>query len=78
MSVFLLSTLEGPGYAPPSCLASSPFVDVPASSPFCPWVAELARRGITNGCSPGSFCPGNQVNRAQMAVFLVTNFHLSF
>ncbi len=78
MSVFLLSTLEGQGYAPPACLTSTPFVDVPASSPFCPWVAELARRGITNGCSPGSFCPGNPVNRAQMAVFLVSNFHLPF
>ncbi len=76
MSVFLLSTLEGQGYAPPACLTSTPFVDVPVSSPFCPWVAELARRGITNGCSPGSFCPGNPVNRAQMAVFLVSNFHL--
>ncbi len=76
MSVFLLSTLEGQGYAPAPCLTSTPFVDVPASSPFCPWVAELARRGITNGCSPGSFCPGNPVNRAQMAVFLVSNFHL--
>lgn len=78
MSVFLLSTLEGQGYAPPPCLTSSPFVDVPVSSSFCPWVAELSRRGITNGCSPGSFCPGNPVNRAQMAVFLVTNFHLPF
>lgn len=78
MSVFLLSTEEGQGYAPAPCLASTPFVDVPASSPFCPWVAELARRGVTNGCSPGSFCPGNPVNRAQMAVFLVTSFHLPF
>jgi hypothetical protein len=76
MSVFLLSTLEGPGYAPPACLNSTPFVDVPASSPFCPWVAELSRRGISSGCNPGNFCPSNPVNRAQMAVFLVTNFHL--
>jgi subtilisin family serine protease len=76
MSVFLLSTLEGPGYAPPACLNSTPFVDVPASSPFCPWVAELARRGISSGCNPGTFCPSNPVNRAQMAVFLVSNFHL--
>jgi hypothetical protein len=77
MSVFLLSTLEGPGYAPPACpVNSSPFTDVPSSSPFCPWVAELSRRGISGGCSPGSFCPGNPVNRAQMAVFLVSNFHL--
>ncbi|HEX9941399.1 MAG TPA: S8 family serine peptidase [Thermoanaerobaculia bacterium] len=76
MAVFLLSTLEGPGYAPPGCLTSTPFADVPASSPFCPWIKELANRGITGGCGGGNFCPGNAVNRAQMAVFLVTNFHL--
>jgi hypothetical protein len=76
MAVFLLSTLEGPGYAPAPCLASSPFIDVSPSSPFCPWVAELARRGITTGCGGGSFCSSNPVNRAQMAVFLVSNFHL--
>jgi subtilisin family serine protease len=76
MAVFLLSTLEGPGYTPPACLTSSPFVDILPSSPFCPWVAELARRGITSGCGGGSFCSGDPVNRAQMAVFLVTTFHL--
>jgi len=77
MAVFLLSTLEGPGYAPPACSASSSlFVDVPSSSPFCPWVGELARRGVTGGCGGGNYCPGDQVNRAQMAVFLTTMFHL--
>ena len=49
---------------------------MPASSPFCPWVAELARRGITSGCGGGNFCPNSNVSRAQMAIFLVTNFHL--
>jgi hypothetical protein len=76
MSVFLLSTLQGPGYAPPPCSSSTPFIDISASSPFCPWVAELARRGITSGCGGGSFCPNTDVTRAQMAIFLVTNFHL--
>ncbi len=76
MSVFLLATLQGPGYAPPPCSSSTPFVDISVSSPFCPWVAELARRGITSGCGGGSFCPNTDVTRAQMAIFLVTNFHL--
>jgi hypothetical protein len=75
MSVFLLSTLEGPGYAPPACTTQQ-FSDVPSSSPFCPWVQELARRGITGGCGGGGFCPTDPNNRAQMAVFLVTTFHL--
>jgi len=78
MAVFLLATLEGPGFAPAPCLTSTPFADVSASSPFCPWIQELASRGVTGGCGGGSFCPSNPVNRAQMAVFLVTNFGLPF
>ena len=75
MSVFLLKTLEGPAYTPPPCGAPA-FNDVPAGSPFCPWVEELARRGVTAGCGGGAFCPAAVVNRAQMAVFLATNFGL--
>jgi hypothetical protein len=47
------------------------FDDVPASSPFCPFIEELARRGITGGCGGGNFCPGDPVTRQQMAVFLI-------
>jgi hypothetical protein len=72
MPVFLLKTLEGSGYAPPPCVSGREvFTDVPAASPFCPWIEELARRGVTGGCSPDAYCPGNQVNRAQMAVFVL-------
>ncbi|HYX25938.1 MAG TPA: S8 family serine peptidase, partial [Thermoanaerobaculia bacterium] len=74
-AVFLLATKEGTGYAPPAC-TTAPFGDVPASSPFCPWVQELAHRGITGGCGGGNFCPTDPNNRAQMAVFLVSTFHL--
>ena len=74
-AVFLLATLEGSGYAPPAC-TTAPFSDIPASSPFCPWVQELAHRGITGGCGSGKFCPADPNNRAQMAVFLVSVFHL--
>ena len=35
----------GPGYVPPACGAPV-FNDVPASSPFCPWIEELNRRGV--------------------------------
>jgi hypothetical protein len=56
----------------PACVAGSEmFNDVPASSPFCPFIEELSRRGITGGCAPGLFCPGDPVTRQQMAVFLV-------
>jgi hypothetical protein len=57
---------------PPACVAGQEmFNDVPASSPFCPWIEELSRRGITGGCAPGLFCPGDPVTRQQMAVFIV-------
>jgi hypothetical protein len=75
MAVFLLRTLEGSGYTPPPCVPGQEmFNDVPASSPFCPWIEELARRGITGGCGGGNYCPSASVDRAQMAVFLVRTF----
>jgi hypothetical protein len=75
MAVFLLATLQGTGWAPPPC-TTPPFGDVPVSSPFCPWIKELAARGITSGCGGGNYCPGDPVNRAQMSVFLVSTFNL--
>jgi len=70
MAVFVLASSEGTGYLPPRC-ATPVFADVPASSPFCRWVEELARRGIANGCGGGNFCPDDPVSREQMAVFLL-------
>jgi len=76
MAVFLLLTKEGPGYTPPACTAPT-FSDVPCSSPFAPWVDELARRGITSGCGGGNYCPASSVTRGQMAVFLATTFGMA-
>jgi S-layer homology domain len=57
---------------PPACVPGQEmFHDVPASSPFCPFIEELARRGVTGGCGGGNFCPGDPVTRQQMAVFLI-------
>lgn len=53
------------------------FVDVPAESPFAPWIAELARRGVVAGCATDrdtgerSYCPSAPVTREQMAVMLL-------
>ncbi|MGH9379901.1 MAG: S-layer homology domain-containing protein [Thermoanaerobaculia bacterium] len=72
MSVFLLKALEGAAYTPPACVEGEEmFADVPASSPFCNWIEELAGRGVTAGCGDGDYCPGSPVNRDQMAVFLL-------
>jgi pectate lyase len=71
MPVFSLLTLEGSGYSPVDCVAGAEvFADVPAASPFCKWIEEFARRGITGGCGGGNYCPTNTVTRGQMAVFL--------
>ncbi len=75
MAVFLLRTLEGAAYTPPACTTPQ-FNDVPCSSPFAPWINELATRGVTAGCTAGNYCPTNAVNRAEMAVFLTTTFGL--
>jgi hypothetical protein len=75
IAVFLLKTLEGPAYNPAAC-TTDPFTDVPCSSTFAPWVKELVARGITAGCGGGAYCPKSTLNRAQISVFLVTNFRL--
>jgi hypothetical protein len=75
MSVFLLHTLD-PALNPPGCTAPV-FDDVPVSSPFCRWIAELSRRGITSGCGGGNYCPTDPVTREQMAVFISATFGLT-
>lgn len=72
MAVELLRALDGAELAPPDCVPGQEmFDDVPASSPFCPFIEELARRDITTGCGGDNFCPGATVTRAQMATFIV-------
>jgi S-layer homology domain len=73
MAVFLLKAEHGVCYAPPPCTVPA-FPDVPCSSNFAPWINQLVAEGITGGCAGGNFCPGNPVNRQQMAVFLLKTF----
>ena len=47
------------------------FNDVPAGSPYCRWIEELARRTVVGGCGGGNYCPAAQVTREQMAVFVL-------
>ena len=70
MATFVLLAREGSGYTPPAC-TTPVFGDVPASSPFCPFVEELVRRGVVAGCGNGNYCPNDPVSREQMAVFLL-------
>jgi hypothetical protein len=70
MAVFVLVAKEGGSFVPPAC-ATPVFADVPASSPFCRWIEELARRGVVAGCGGSNYCPTSPVSREQMAVFVL-------
>jgi hypothetical protein len=74
MAVFVLVAKEGAGYVPPACGTTPVFGDVPSSSAFCPWVEELARRGVVTGCGGGNYCPSAPVARDEMAVFVLRTF----
>jgi hypothetical protein len=43
-----------------------------------PWINRFYREGITTDCETGplSHCPEQEVNRAEMSVFLVRAFSL--
>jgi hypothetical protein len=73
MAVFLLKAKYGAAHVPPACQGT--FGDVPCSSPFAPWIEELASLGITGGCGNGNYCPGNTVTRQQMAPFLLKTLY---
>jgi hypothetical protein len=75
MAVFALRTLD-PTFTPPPC-GTPMFPDVPASSPFCPYIEELARRGVVSGCGGGDYCPTDLVIREQMGVFISLTFGLT-
>src|SRR6187401_6046 len=80
MAVFLLTSSHGAAFVPPPATGAV-FDDVPASSPFAPWIEELAAENITSGCiappppALPSFCPGSPVTRQQMAVFLIKTLY---
>jgi hypothetical protein len=74
MAVFLVRGLHGSAFVPPAATGTL-FADVPAGDPFARWIEQLARDGITSGCSGGNYCPGQPVSRAEMAVFLLRLAH---
>ena len=46
------------------------FADVPRSQTFYRKIETLFHAGVTTGCSPTQYCPGQAVPRDQMAIFL--------
>jgi hypothetical protein len=47
------------------------FTDVPPSYPFFDYIQMMAELGVTNGCTPTAYCPGETLLREQMSVFIV-------
>lgn len=76
MAVFLLRTLLGSAYTPPSCTPGL-FADVACPGLFSDWIEDLFSRGIAAGCGGSNFCPTNPNTRGQMAPFLAKTFGLS-
>jgi len=60
--------------AVPVALAVDLFSDVPDENPFHDDISAIARAGITTGCAPGAYCPGDNVSRQAMAAFMLRGF----
>ena len=87
MAVFLAKAKAGvavpvsgtvPGMGDYNCVAGgiSVFGDVLPEDPGCKFIHYVAEQQITVGCGGGDYCPGADVTRDQMAVFLTKAFAL--
>jgi len=59
----------------PATQAAPRFSDVPLSYWAFSHIEVIAAEGVTNGCTPTEYCPDDDVDRAQMAVFLLRAKH---
>jgi hypothetical protein len=48
----------------------SSFADVGPANPYYPKVETMLHNGITSGCTPTTYCPGDPVSRGQMSIFV--------
>jgi hypothetical protein len=76
MRAAIASALIGVVLLPSTVFASHTFTDVPDSNIFHDQISWLAGTGITSGCTPTTYCPGNAVTRGQMAKFLQSNYNI--
>ena len=54
------------------------FADVPTTHPYYRAIEALVSAGITVGCGGSNFCPGQNLTRGEMAVFLARALGLHF
>jgi hypothetical protein len=67
MAAFIIRAVEGE----PAACATAPFGDVPTSNAFCKYIKRMLDRNITTGCGNGNYCPSQNVDRQQMAAFII-------
>jgi hypothetical protein len=71
MASFIVRAVDGTDAT--TCLGTI-FGDVPQGAPHCANIERLSALNITQGCTPGMYCPSNNVLRDQMAAFLARAF----
>ncbi len=70
IAVLLLRAEHGGSYVPPTP-QSQRFTDVPPSHWAYAWIDRFAAEGITSGCAPSLYCPGDATTREQLAIFIL-------
>ena len=70
-----IETLSSCASAPGIGITQTDFNDVPPSNPYHDAIDIIAKNGITSGCGTGNYCPGSNITRDQMAVFLLKAEH---
>lgn len=76
MAGMLLRAKYGGNYSPPTPGPTAMFADVPIGHADRAWIEQLAKEGITQGCTATTYCPNSNVTREQMAIFLARTFAL--
>ena len=74
MAVFLLRGMYGATFVPPAAVGTV-FSDVPVGSFAANYIERVFADHITAGCGNSKYCAGDQVTRAEMAVFLLRAKH---
>ncbi|HSK77403.1 MAG TPA: ELWxxDGT repeat protein [Thermoanaerobaculia bacterium] len=74
MAIFLGRALHGADFIPVPATGTR-FTDIPAGHWAGAWIEQIARDGVTQGCTLTQFCPATQLTRAEMAVFLLRARH---
>ncbi|HXW69286.1 MAG TPA: S-layer homology domain-containing protein, partial [Dissulfurispiraceae bacterium] len=57
--------------APSNLQASITFSDVSSSYWAYPYIEAIAAAGISNGCGNGEYCPAEEVDREEVAAFII-------